>query len=180
VGFGRGEHKEDGSMSQVSTPKRRAGIRSFLLGYDHAATGVRLSMLLSVLAGIGIWLFFIRMHGWKPPTGQEVDYSTYVHWLLLAFLAIQLTTLVFANWNSAGSEVWLDTFTSMIPMILGLWVLVLHWTKYATLPLEQLRYAKSVAAVMAIDFIVDFAVAVRSRKTPERKSTTAQVTLQSE
>jgi len=125
--------------------------------------GRPLSMALSLAATVAIWFFFLRMRGWMPPAGEEVDFSTYFHWFLLGYLAIQLIILIP---NSAGSglgEAWLDTFTSLLPLLLVVYVLMLHWNHLETLPLEQLRYAKSTMGVMALDFIVDFWVAVAAQ-----------------
>jgi len=137
-------------------------------------------MFLSVLAAVGIWVFFIRMRGWAPPAGEEASYSTYFHWLLLAFLALQLTMLVFATRDGTTGEVWLDTITSLIPMLLAIYVLALHWGHHAELPLEQLRYAKSVSIVMAIDFLVDFAITLRAQRAVIPNATKAVVTVQAE
>jgi len=125
--------------------------------------GRRFSMLLSLLTAVVIWYFFMQMRGWTPPTGEEVDYSTYVHWFLLAYLAIQLIVLIPTSAVGSTGEVWLDTFTSLLPLLLVLYVLMLHWSNLERLPLEQLRYAKSTMGVMAIDFIVDFWVAVATQ-----------------
>ena len=125
--------------------------------------GRPLSMALSLLATVLMWVFFFRMRGWMPPAGEEVDYSTYVHWFLLAYLAIQLIVLIPVGHSSGLGEAWLDTFTSLVPLLVVLYVLLLHWSRLETLPLEQLRYAKSTMGVMALDFVVDFWVAVRAQ-----------------
>ncbi|MBO0755208.1 MAG: hypothetical protein J2P54_05075 [Bradyrhizobiaceae bacterium] len=122
--------------------------------------GRRFSMLLSVMTAVVIWYFFMQMRGWTPPVGAELDYSTYVHWALLGYLALQLVVLIPNSGTGHTGETWLDTFTSLIPLLLVLYVLMLHWSNFERLPLEQLRYAKSTLGVMAIDFIVDFWVAV--------------------
>jgi hypothetical protein len=125
--------------------------------------GRRFSMALSVVTAVAIWYFFMQMRGWTPPVGEEVDFSTYVHWFLLGYLAIQLIVLIPTSGAGSTGEVWLDTFTSLIPLLLVLYVLMLHWSNLERLPLEQLRYAKSTMGVMAIDFIVDFWVAVATQ-----------------
>jgi len=125
--------------------------------------GRRFSMVLSVVTAVAIWYFFMQMRGWTPPVGEEVDFSTYVHWFLLGYLAIQLIVLIPTSGAGSTGEVWLDTFTSLIPLLLVLYVLMLHWSNLERLPLEQLRYAKSTMGVMAIDFIVDFWVAVATQ-----------------
>jgi hypothetical protein len=122
--------------------------------------GRRFSMLLSVLSAGVIWYFFMQMRGWTPPEGQELDYSTYVHWALLGYLALQLIVLIPTSGSGNTGETWLDTFTSLIPLLVVIYVLTLHWSNLERLPLEQLRYAKSAMGVMAIDFVVDFWVAV--------------------
>jgi hypothetical protein len=122
--------------------------------------GRPLSMALSLLATAVIWYFFMHMRGWMPPPGQEVDHSTYVHWFLLGYLAVQLIILIPNSGESSLGEAWLDTFTSLLPLLLVLYVLMLHWSHLEILPLEQLRYAKSTLGVMALDFVVDFWVAV--------------------
>ena len=132
--------------------------------------GRPLSMVLSLLMAVGIWYFFMHMRGWMPPAGEEVDFSTYVHWALLCYLAIQLIVLIPTSGESSLSEAWLDTFTSLLPLLLVLYVLMLHWSHLETLPLEQLRYAKSTLGVLVLDFVVDFWVAVaaqtHARSTP--------------
>jgi hypothetical protein len=125
--------------------------------------GRRFSMSLSLLTAVAIWYFFMQMRGWTPPAGQELDYSTYVHWALLGYLALQLIVLIPTSGTGSTGEIWLDTFTSLIPLLLVLYVLMLHWSNLERLPLEQLRYAKSTMGVMAIDFVVDFWVAVMNQ-----------------
>jgi hypothetical protein len=125
--------------------------------------GRRFSMSLSLLTAVAIWYFFMQMRGWTPPAGEELDYSTYVHWALLGYLALQLIVLIPTSGTGSTGEVWLDTFTSLIPLLLVLYVLMLHWSNLERLPLEQLRYAKSTMGVMAIDFVVDFWVAVTTQ-----------------
>jgi hypothetical protein len=125
--------------------------------------GRPLSMALSLLATAAIWQFFMHMRGWMPPAGEEVDYSTYVHWFLLGYLAIQLIILIPNSADSGLGEAWLDTFTSLLPLLLVLYVLTLHWSHLETLPLEQLRYAKSTLGVLVLDFVVDFWVAVAAQ-----------------
>jgi hypothetical protein len=110
-----------------------------------------------------IWYFFMQMRGWTPPVGAEVDYSTYVHWALLGYLAIQLIVLIPASGAGSTGETWLDTFTSLLPFLVVLYVLMLHWSNLERLPLEQLRYAKSTMGVMGLDFVVDFWVAVATQ-----------------
>jgi hypothetical protein len=129
--------------------------------------GRRFSMALSVLSAVAIWYFFMQMRGWTPPEGQELDYSTYVHWALLGYLALQLIVLIPTSGSGATGETWLDTFTSLLPLLLVLYVLMLHWSNLERLPLEQLRYAKSTMGVMAIDFVVDFWVAVAIQNQPK-------------
>jgi len=125
--------------------------------------GRPLSMALSLLATGAIWFFFLHMRGWMPPAGEEVDFSTYVHWFLLGYLAIQLIILIPTSGESSLGEAWLDTFTSLLPLLLVLYVLMLHWNHLEALPLEQLRYAKSTLGVLALDFVVDFWVAVAAQ-----------------
>jgi hypothetical protein len=125
--------------------------------------GRRFSMVMSLLAAVVIWYFFMHMRGWTPPAGEEVDYSTYVHWFLLGYLAIQLIVLIPTSAAGSTGEVWLDTFTSLLPLLVVLYVLTLHWSNLERLPLEQLRYAKSTMGVMGLDFVVDFWVAVATQ-----------------
>lgn len=125
--------------------------------------GRPLSMLLSLIAAVVIWYFFMHMRGWTPPVGAEVDYSTYVHWFLLCYLAIQLIVLIPTSAAGSTGETWLDTFTSLLPFLIVLYVLMLHWSNLERLPLEQLRYAKSTLGVMGLDFVVDFWVAVATQ-----------------
>jgi hypothetical protein len=125
--------------------------------------GRPLSMVLSLLAAVVIWYFFMQMRGWTPPVGEEVDYSTYVHWFLLGYLAIQLIILIPTSATGGTGQVWLDTFTSLLPFLIVLYVLMLHWSNLERLPLEQLRFAKSTMGVMGLDFVVDFWVAVATQ-----------------
>jgi hypothetical protein len=129
----------------------------------HFFFGRQLSMALSILAAVGIWYFFMQMRGWTPPEGQETDYSTYVHWFLLSYLAIQLILLIPASTEGSPFVAWVDTFTSLLPLLVVLYVLMLHWSNLEKLPIEQLRYAKSTLGVMTLDFIVDFWVAVAAQ-----------------
>jgi hypothetical protein len=125
--------------------------------------GRQLSMAMSILTAVGVWYFFMQMRGWTPPEGQEADYSTYVHWFLLGYLAIQLIILIPASTEGSPFFAWLDTFTSLLPLLVVLYVLMLHWSNLERLPIEQLRYAKSTLGVMTLDFIVDFWVAVATQ-----------------
>jgi len=143
----------------IETARRSGAVRRFLFGR-------RLSMVLSTFTAVAIWYFFMQMRGWTPPAGEEVDYSTYVHWFLLGYLAVQLIVLIPASASGGSSgEAWLDTFTSLLPLLLVLSVLMLHWSNLERLPLEQLRYAKSTLGVMGLDFVVDFWVAVAGQST---------------
>jgi hypothetical protein len=138
-------------------------LRLFFFGRNAAGMCRRFSMALSCLATFAIWFFFIRMHGWTPPAELEAEYSTYVHWMLLVYLFLH-TLLIQTSAGANKGEVWLDTFTTFLPLALITYVLVEHWRHYTGLPLEQLRYAKSTWLVMLLDFSVDFVGAVRTER----------------
>jgi hypothetical protein len=145
-------------MTELPTvPPRSSGI------FRRLFFGRRFSMWLSVLTAVAIWYFFMQMRGWTPPAGEEADYSTYVHWFLLGYLAVQLIVLIPTSNTGHTGEAWFDTFTSLLPLLVVLYILMLHWSNLERLPLEQLRYAKSTLGVMALDFVVDFWVAVATQ-----------------
>jgi hypothetical protein len=147
----------------IKTVQAPGLMRLLFLGRSAAGACRRFSMLLSCLATLAIWLFFIKMHGWKPPVELEVEYSTYVHWGLLVYLFLH-TLLIQKSAGANRGEVWLDTFTAFMPLALITYVLVEHWRHYTGLPLEQLRYAKSTWLVMLLNFSVDFVGAVKTER----------------
>jgi hypothetical protein len=153
--------------TSASLPREGVQFGGALAGVDSVVGkfffGRRFSKVLSVLVAVAIWYFFMQMRGWTPPVGEEVDYSTNVHRFLLGYLAVQLIVLIPTRGAGSTDEVWLDTLTSFLPLLLILYVLMLHWSNLERLPLEQLRYAKSTMGVMAIDFIVDFWLAVATQ-----------------
>jgi hypothetical protein len=138
--------------------------RSVFLGSDATGGGRRISMLFSVLGAVAIWLFFFDMRGWKPAPGTESEISAYVHWVLLLYLGLQLTVLVWTSTGGSRGEVWVDTLTTLVPVCLVGYALVEHWRGLASLPLEQLRLAKSTFLTVSIDFIVDFGVAMATQR----------------
>jgi hypothetical protein len=148
--------------SQVADRAQASG--SWLLGRGVAGAGRRLSILMSVLAAVAVWYFFIYMRGWKPTPGTESDMSTYVTWGLLIYLGIQLTLLIWTSTGGGRGEVWLDTVTALIPFVVVFYALVDHWRHLEEMPLEQLRLAKSTALATGIDFIADLGVAIATQR----------------
>jgi hypothetical protein len=148
----------------VEVAGRPGLLRIVIFGRAPTGTWRRASMLLSLLAALGIWFFFIRTRGWEPPAGMSAEFSAYVHWGLLTYLGVQLTMLIWTGAGGSRAEVWIDTLTSLIPAVLIFYILALHWNHFEELPLEQLRFAKSTALTMGIDFIVDFGVAIATQK----------------
>ena len=99
-------------MSREDSIAESAKQRSLRVALDHYQRPnpiARVKLWLSLLAAVVIWYFFMHMRGWTPPAGEEVDYSTYVHWFLLGYLAIQLIVLIPTSAAGSTGEVWLDT-----------------------------------------------------------------------
>src|SRR2546429_652321 len=109
-------------------------LRLLFLGRDGSGLGRRLSMYLSTISTVIIWYFFFHLRGWKPPIGMEADYSTYIHWLLLSYVAAQLTLLICTSAGGSRSESWLDAVTTMVPFALVVYALLLHWNHFEELP----------------------------------------------
>jgi hypothetical protein len=130
----------------------------------RSSYGRRFSMLLSLMAAVAIWYFFMAMRGWKPVSGLESEISSYVTWGLLIYLGVQLTMLIWTSTGGTRREVWLDTMTSLVPFVLVIYVLVDHWRHLEELPLEQLRLAKSTALTAGIDFMADLGVAIATQR----------------
>jgi hypothetical protein len=151
--------------NQTTLNRQGPGLFKLILyGRDGAGFGLRLSVYLSAAAAWLIWLFFIRMRGWDPPASMEAEFLAYVHWGLLLYLGTQLTIQITTSAGGGRAAVWLDTATSLVPLVLILYVLTQHWNHYTVLPLDQLRIAKSTALTLGIDFIVDFGLATSTQK----------------
>mgnify|MGYP001617430935 FL=1 len=126
-------------------------------------------MLISLVSLLAIWLFFMLGRGWTPRTENDASIIQYIDWMLYFVLAGQILILVLTSATGRRGEVWLNLIVALLPALLILFALGLHWGNYEVMPLTQLRLAKSVALVSWITFLIGIGVALLAQ------SRTAQV-----
>lgn len=149
-----------GATGPVTTEEKRSFVRRVFFGSNFASAGRRISIMISLAAFVATWWFFSSMRGWTPPLGKEADYAFYFNAMLMVVLAIQLVLLVVTSTHGSVGEMTLDTIASVLPAVLGIYYLGLHWGGYEKLPLEQLRYLKMTEVMHIINFVVDLGVTI--------------------
>jgi len=117
-------------------------------------------MLTSLLSLLFVWLFFMANRGWAPAAGKDVDVIQYVDWFLQLLLAFQILIFVLTSATGRRGEVWLNIVIALLPAMLCLIVLWTHWFNNETMPLTQLRIAKSFALQLWLSVLIGFGVAL--------------------
>ena len=141
-------------------PKRRGKLFFIVVGHDAPGKWRRISMATSMLSLLVIWLFFVLNRGWVPAQGTDADIIQYTNWFLQFLLAEQILILVLTSSTGRRGEVWLNLIVALLPALLILYLLGLHWGNYETMPLTQLRLAKSVALISWMTFLIGIGVAL--------------------
>lgn len=81
-----------------------------------------------------------------------------VTWILLTYICPDgLSILVGAG---TKNQMWLDAFTSIVPLFLIFYILIQHYSGYIELSHFQAKTASVTAYTMLLDFVVDLGVSV--------------------
>ncbi|KAB2919816.1 MAG: hypothetical protein F9K29_04300 [Hyphomicrobiaceae bacterium] len=123
------------------------------------ATGHLVSIYSSLIISIVIGVFFIAMRGWSPADDWQMHTDFIVTWLLLTYIWVQMGCLILVGAGSKN-QMWLDAFTSIIPLFLIFYVIVQHYTGYLILSVFQTHASLVTAYTMLLDFVIDLGVSV--------------------
>ncbi len=123
------------------------------------ATGHQISILASLGMAVAIGTFFLAMRGWSPPEVWQVQADFAVTWVLLTYIWVQMGSLILVG-AGTKNQMWLDAFTSVVPLFLIVYVLLQHYAGYIELSHFQAKTASVTAYTMLLDFVVDLGVSV--------------------
>jgi hypothetical protein len=123
------------------------------------ATGHFISIVSSLLIAVVIGLFFLGLRGWTPPEAWQVQADFAVTWLLLTYIWVQMGSLILVG-AGTKNQMWLDAFTSVVPLFLIFYVLIQHYTGFIELSHFQAKTASVTAYTMLLDFVIDLGVSV--------------------
>jgi hypothetical protein len=123
------------------------------------ATGHLVSIFSSLTMAVAIGAFFLALPGWSPPEAWQVQADFAVTWVLLTYIWIQMGSLILVG-AGTKNQMWLDAFTSVVPLFLIFYVLVQHYSGYVELSLFQAKTASVTAYTMLLDFVIDLGVSV--------------------
>jgi hypothetical protein len=148
---------------QQSMPARRAAV---IEQAGHLVpvrrwhpTGHQISILSSLLIAVAIGIFFIALRGWSPPSEWQVQADFLVTWVLLTYIWIQMGSLILVG-AGTKNQMWLDAFTSVVPLFVIVYVILQYYTGYLELSHFQAKTASVTAYTMLLDFVVDLGVSV--------------------
>jgi hypothetical protein len=123
------------------------------------ATGHFISIVTSLLIAVVIGVFFFGLRGWSPPEAWQVQADFAVTWLLLTYIWVQMGSLILVG-AGTKNQMWLDAFTSVVPLFLIFYVLIQHYTGFIELSHFQAKTASVTAYTMLLDFVIDLGVSV--------------------
>jgi hypothetical protein len=137
----------------ASARKRIAELRGSVGGLRR---GILLGagMLLPALAVAAIWIFFMQMRGWTPPEGSEADTWAYFQLFLLAYFVFQMIVMIPRILARDSGNLWSYTLISLLPFLMILYVLMLHWNNLERLPIVQAQLANSTAIMLGVVLLI--------------------------
>lgn len=148
---------------QQAIPAQRAAV---VTGSGHPvpvrrwhATGHQISIISSLTMAVIIGVFFLVLRGWSPPEEWQIQADFAVTWVLLTYIWVQMGSLILVGAGNKN-QMWLDAFTSVVPLFLILYVLIQHYSGYIELSHFQAKTASVTAYTMLLDFVVDLGVSV--------------------
>jgi hypothetical protein len=106
-----------------------------------------------------IGVFFLALRGWSPPEEWQVQADFSVTWVLLTYIWVQMGSLILVGAGSKN-KMWLDAFTSIVPLFLIFYVLIQHYTGYIELSHFQAKTASVTAYTMLLDVVIDLGLSV--------------------
>jgi hypothetical protein len=124
----------------------------------HSA-GHQVSILSSLLVAVGTGIFFIGLRGWAPPSEWQLQADFSVTWILLTYIWIQMGSLILVGVGTKN-QMWLDAFTSVVPLLVIVYVILQYYSGYLELSHFQVKTAFVTAYTMLLDFVVDLGVSV--------------------
>jgi hypothetical protein len=122
-------------------------------------TGHFISIVSSLLIAVVIGVFFFGLRGWSPPEAWQVQADFSVTWVLLTYIWVQMGSLILVG-AGTKNQMWLDAFTSVVPLFLIFYVLLQHYTGFIELSHFQAKTASVTAYTMLLDFVIDLGVSV--------------------
>jgi hypothetical protein len=123
------------------------------------ATGHQVSIFSSLAIAVAIGVFFLALRGWSPPEEWQVRADFSVTWILLTYIWVQMGSLILVG-AGTKNQMWLDAFTSIVPLFLIFYVLIQHYSGYIELSHFQAKTASVTAYTMLLDFVIDLGVSV--------------------
>ncbi len=142
--------------------REQSALGAFFVGHDVNGKLRRLSMLLSILAAFTAYIFFMKYRGWAPSPESADTYSTYIGWVLQAYVLVQALLLIITSTSQGRGEIAIDILTSFVPVVIVLFALRNHWNGLEVMSFEQARYAKTFLGAMTTDLVLDLGVGLLS------------------
>ena len=102
---------------------------------------------------------FLVFRGWSPSQDWQIQADFSITWILLTYIWVQMGSLVLVG-AGTKNQIWLDAFTSVVPLFLIFYVLIQHYSGYIELSHFQAKTASVTAYTMLLDFVVDLGVSV--------------------
>jgi hypothetical protein len=121
--------------------------------------GYKISIVSSMLAALGIALFFFGGTGWMPQDQWQSTADFTVTWLLLTYIWVQMGSLIVVGAGTKG-QMWVDALSSILPLFVIAYVLLQHYGGYVTVSPFQIRTAWVTAYTMLLDVVVDLGMTV--------------------
>ena len=142
--------------------REQSALAGFIIGNDTNGTLRRVSMVLSLIASLVAYLFFMKARGWAPTPESADTYSTYIGWALQAYVLVQSLILIVTSTSQRRGEIAVDILTSFVPVIIVLFALRNHLNGLEVMSFEQARYAKTFLGAMVTDLVLDLGVGLLS------------------
>lgn len=130
---------------------------------DMAIKGHHFSILASMLAALGAGVFYFGFPGWTPAEERHMMSSFAVMYVLLTYLFLQLVAHIFYG-PALRSQMLVDLLSSLLPVIVILYVLVETSRGYLTISTFQLNAALLTAYAMTLDLLVDIGLVLWPRQ----------------
>lgn len=125
--------------------------------------GHQFSIAASVLAAFAIAAFFFGAPGWAPVEDRHMTSSFAVMYLLLTYLFLQMLAHIFYG-PALRSHMLIDMLSSLLPVMVILYVLVEYSRGYLVISTFQLNAALLTAYAMTLDLFVDIGLTLWPRR----------------
>ena len=125
--------------------------------------GHQFSIAASVLAALAIAALFFGAPGWTPAEERHMTSSFAVMYALLTYLFLQMVAHIFYG-PTLRSQMLVDMLSSLLPVMIILYVLVEYYRGYLAVSAFQLNAALLTAYAMTLDLLVDIGLTLWPRR----------------